>query len=73
MNTLRILEISWLILGIVGIGLGVYNFFTDGLVAAVWPLLFTFIAGIFYFVRRKQRIAYEKYNKQTFPEQEQNN
>jgi hypothetical protein len=60
MNTLRILEISWLVFGLIGIGLCIYNLATDGLVAAIWPLIFTLIAGIFYTVRRKQRISYEK-------------
>lgn len=60
MNTLRILEISWLIFGLVGIGLCIFNFITDGLVAAIWPLIFTLIATVFYIVRRKQRMAYEK-------------
>ncbi len=70
MNTLRILEISWLVFGLVGIGLCFYNFITDGLVAAVWPFLFTLIAGVFYFVRRKQRIAYEKHNNPSPSEKE---
>ena len=70
MNTLRILEISWLIFGLVGIVLCFYNFISDGLVAAIWPLLFTLIAGVFYFVRRKQRIAYEKYKENPTSEQE---
>ena len=70
MNVLRILEMSWLVLGLVGIGLCLYNFFTDGLVAAIWPLLFTFIASVFYFVRRKQRMVYEKQSKQPYSEQE---
>ncbi|MBL0341044.1 MAG: hypothetical protein IPP71_09035 [Bacteroidetes bacterium] len=63
MNTLRILEISWLLFGLVGIGLCIYNFFDEGLVAAIWPLIFTLIAAVFYFVRRKQRLAYEKQKK----------
>jgi len=60
MNALRILEISWLVFGLLGIGLCFYNLTVDGFAAAAWPLLFTMIAGIFYTVRRKQRIAYEK-------------
>jgi hypothetical protein len=60
MNTLRILEISWLVFGIISIGLCIYNLAIDRLVDAVWPLIFTVIAGIFYTVRRKQRIAYER-------------
>lgn len=63
MNTLRILEISWLIFGIAGLVLCFYNFTSEGVVSAMWPLPFTLIAGVFYLVRRKQRIAYEKQQK----------
>ena len=65
MNALRILEISWLVFGILGVGLCFYNLTVDGFAAAAWPLLFTMIAGIFYTVRRKQRIAYEKQQHET--------
>jgi hypothetical protein len=60
MNTLRILEISWLVFGIAGLGLCGYNLITESVQAAMWPLIFTVIAAIFYTVRRKQRILYEK-------------
>jgi len=60
MNALRILEVSWLVFGLLGIGLCFYNLAIDGFAAAAWPLLFTLIAAVFYTVRRKQRIAYEK-------------
>jgi len=61
MNALRILEISWLVLGLIGLLLCGYNLVTEGPVSAIWPLLFTVIASIFYFIRRKQRIAFEKH------------
>ncbi len=61
MNALRILEISWLVLGLVGFSLCIYKLITEGPVEAIWPLLFTVIAGVFYMVRRKQRIAFEKH------------
>ncbi len=70
MNTLRILEISWLIFGIAGIGLCLYNTATSGIEAAIWPFLFTLIAAVFYFVRRKQRISFEKSQQQSTAEQE---
>lgn len=66
MNTLRILEISWLVFGISGVVLCLYNLFTESVQAALWPLLFTIVALIFYTVRRKQRIAYER-NRHTSP------
>jgi len=64
MNALRILEVSWLVFGILGIGLAFYNLAIDGFAAAAWPLLFTLIAAVFYTVRRKQRISYEKQQQQ---------
>lgn len=70
MNALRILEISWLVFGLLGVGLCVYNLAIDGFVAAAWPLLFTLIAAVFYTVRRKQRIAYEKQQHETAAERE---
>jgi len=70
MNTLRILEISWLVFGLAGISLSFYNVATEGVSSAVLPLLFTLIAAVFYMVRRKQRISYEKHQKQTANEQE---
>jgi F0F1-type ATP synthase assembly protein I len=60
MNALRILEISWLVLGMVGLILCGYNLVNEGPVAAIWPLLFTLVAGVFYTIRRKQRKAFEK-------------
>lgn len=70
MNALRILEVSWLIFGILGIGLAFYNLAIDGFAAAAWPLLFTLIAAVFYIVRRKQRIAYEKQQHESVVEKE---
>ncbi|MDQ3050089.1 MAG: hypothetical protein M3Q95_04300 [Bacteroidota bacterium] len=70
MNALRILEISWLVFGLMGIGLAFYNLAMDGFAAAAWPLLFTLIAAVFYTVRRKQRIAYEKQQHETAAEKD---
>jgi hypothetical protein len=60
MHTLRILEISWMVFGIAGLVLCGYNLITESVQAAMWPLIFSVIAGVFYTVRRKQRIAYDK-------------
>ena len=65
MNTLRILEISWLVFAIAGIILCFYNIATEGVSSAVLPLVFTLIASVFYMVRRKQRISYQKHQEQT--------
>lgn len=68
MNTLRILEISWLVFGIAGLVLCGYNLITESVQAAMWPLIFTAIAAVFYTVRRKQRIAFDK-NRAQQPDQ----
>lgn len=60
MKILRILEVSWLVFGITGLGMAIYNFFTIGAGSAVLPLGFSAIAGVFYWVRRKQRINFER-------------
>jgi UPF0716 family protein affecting phage T7 exclusion len=70
MNTLRILEISWLVFGIAGIILCFYNIVTEGVSSAILPLVFTFIAGVFYMVRRKQRISYQKHQQHSETNQE---
>ncbi|MEY3343003.1 MAG: hypothetical protein RL090_687 [Bacteroidota bacterium] len=60
MKILRILEISWLVFGLTGLGITTYNLFTSGAGSAVLPLAFSAIAAIFYWVRRKQRINFEQ-------------
>jgi uncharacterized membrane-anchored protein len=61
MNALRILEVSWLVLGMIGLILCGFNLVTEGPVSAIWPLLFTVVAAVFYSVRRKQRKSFEKH------------
>ncbi|MFZ9943463.1 MAG: hypothetical protein ACO3O0_07635 [Bacteroidia bacterium] len=60
MKILRILELSWLTCGIVGLCLALYNLLTVNAGSALLPLAFSCIAGIIYWVRRKQRIAFQK-------------
>ena len=57
---LRILEISWLVILLVSILFGVYRWMTEGIEAAIWLFIFTFISGVFYVIRRRQRIAMER-------------
>ncbi|HNR19497.1 MAG: hypothetical protein IPJ79_16455 [Bacteroidetes bacterium] len=63
MNTLRILEISWLIITVLGFLFGVYKWITASLGEAVFIFIIAAIAAVFYTIRRKQRIAFEKRNK----------
>ena len=58
----RILEIAWLLFTLAGATLGVYKLSTEGISESLFFFFFTLIAGIFYFIRRKQRIAMEKEN-----------
>ena len=57
---LRVLEISWLVILILGVVFGVYRWWTDGIDSALTLFIFTFISAVFYVIRRKQRIAMEK-------------
>jgi hypothetical protein len=59
---LRILEIAWLLLAITGALFALYKLFTEGLSEALFPMIFTIISTVFFFIRRKQRIAMEKEN-----------
>ena len=60
---LRVLEIAWLIFAVTGASLGVYKLTTEGVSESLFFLFFTIVAAIFYFIRRKQRIAMEKESK----------
>ena len=51
----RILEIVWLIIGIVGICTTIYSIINHNLNEAIYFLIFTFIAGIMYIIRRRNR------------------
>lgn len=63
MNTLRILEVSWLVITVLGFLFGVYKWATASLGEAVFIFIIAAIAAVFYTIRRKQRIAFEKRNK----------
>jgi hypothetical protein len=58
---LRILEISWLVIALLGAGMGVFKLTTDSISSAIWFFLFTLVATIFWLVRRKQRITMQKH------------
>jgi hypothetical protein len=60
MKIIKILEISWLIIAIAGIVMGAYKMSTTGWGDAIYFFIFTVVAGIFYFIRRKQRIKMEQ-------------
>ena len=65
----RILEICWLIIAIAGIILGAYQFYVGNSEHAVYFYIFTAVAGIFYYLRRRQRLRLEEQEKKNNPSQ----
>lgn len=57
---LRVLELSWLVIVLMGAGLGTFKLVTENLTSAIWFYLFTMVALVFFVVRRRQRIRLEK-------------
>ncbi|MEO5570486.1 MAG: hypothetical protein ABIT08_04525 [Bacteroidia bacterium] len=57
---LRVLEISWLTVFIIGSSFGIYKTVTESFINAVYIFIPTVFALIFYLMRRKQRIALQK-------------
>lgn len=62
MKIIKILEIFWLIIAITGIVMGTYMISSGSREDAVIFYVFTLVAGIFYYIRRKQRIKMGKEN-----------
>jgi hypothetical protein len=60
MRIIRILEIAWLVIAIGGIIIGTFMFYTKGWDEAVFFYIFTLVAAIFYYIRRRQRIKMEQ-------------
>lgn len=52
---LRILEIAWLTIVLIGSGIGAFKWLTEGFSSAWWYFLFAGVASIFWSVRRSQR------------------
>lgn len=59
----RILEIIWLLIGLAGIGFCIYALIQGDKDQAIYFLIFTFIAGIMFSVRRRQRKREEQTRK----------
>jgi hypothetical protein len=56
---LKTLEIAWLCITLISIGIAIFQFFEEGWQSALWMLFVTLISFIMYTIRRKQRIKYE--------------
>ncbi|MBK7886166.1 MAG: hypothetical protein IPN36_17585 [Bacteroidetes bacterium] len=60
---LRVLELSWLVIVLLGASLGTYKLITETLTSALWFFIFTGVAMVFWLIRRNQRIRMEKREK----------
>jgi uncharacterized membrane-anchored protein len=58
-KTFKILEIIWLVMGFVGVMMTIYTFIRSDTTGAIYFLVFTFVSGLMYYVRKKQRIRFE--------------
>jgi len=58
-KTFKILEIIWLVMGCIGVIMCAYNIVTKDDRAALYFLAFTFVSGIMYAVRKRQRKKFE--------------
>ena len=63
-KTFRILEIIWLVLGCIGIVMCAMNIMAHDNRSAVYFLIFTFVSGIMYAVRKRQRKKFEAFEKE---------
>lgn len=57
---LKILEISWLVIAMLGLSLGSFKWWTENFSSALWFFLFTTVSLIFWLIRRRQRILMDK-------------
>ena len=60
---LRVLEISWLVITLLGFLFGLYKWATASLGEAIFIFIIAAIAAVFYTIRRRQRIAFDKHKK----------
>jgi uncharacterized membrane protein len=61
----KILEIIWLILGIIGILMCVYFIIMKDNQGAIYFIIFTVVCGIMYSVRKRQRLRFESNQKKS--------
>ncbi|MFN4233537.1 MAG: hypothetical protein ACK4IK_01890 [Bacteroidia bacterium] len=60
MKIIKILEISWLVIAISGLGLAIFKLIQGNHQDAIYFFIFMVVALIFFFIRRRQRIRMEK-------------
>ena len=57
---IRILEMAWLVIGIIAIFIGAYETYTKGIEEGYLFFIFALVAGVIYALRRSRRIKMEK-------------
>ena len=62
-KTFKILEIVWLVMGCIGVVMCVMNILAHDNRSSIYFLIFTFVSGIMYAVRKRQRKKFEAYEK----------
>lgn len=60
LRVLKILEMAWLAIGVFSLAMGAYQYNTYGWEAAQWFIAGAFISGIFFVMRRRQRLKFER-------------
>lgn len=63
-RTFKILEIIWLVMGCIGVAMCAYNIIIKDNRGAIYFLVFAFVSGIMYSVRKRQRKKFEASQKQ---------
>jgi hypothetical protein len=61
---LKTLEISWVLLALLSLGVGIYKWLTEGFIFAIWFFLCAIISTIVWLVRRNQRLRLENKRRQ---------
>ena len=59
---IRILEVSWLVLGIIALALGLYKIFSGGISESAFYGVAMLVSFGMFAIRRKQRMKIEKEN-----------
>ncbi len=63
MKIIKILETAWLVIAILAISIGTYMLIKGAKNDALYFYAFTVVAGVFYYIRRKQRLRMETEHK----------
>ena len=63
LRLIKFLEIFWLVIALFSLGFGAYETINVGINHAYIFFVFTFIAGILFMLRKKQRIRMEEKSK----------